>query len=107
MAFMNALASLVRRLLELELVDNGELTVGHLGGQSGAHGQLDFLVVHAEGVAARMRTEHGTAASPLRGADGALAGTAGALLAPRLLAAAADLAAGEGVAGALARQDAR
>ena len=47
-----------------------------------------------------MRTEHGAAAAPLRGADGALAGTTGALLAPRLLAAAADVAAGKGVAGA-------
>ena len=44
-----------------------------------------------------MRTEHGAAASPLRCADGALTSAAGALLAPRLLAAAADVAAVFGV----------
>ena len=38
---------------------------------------------------------------PLRSADGALAGTAGALLAPRLDAAAGDLCAGQGTLRAL------
>ena len=53
-----------------------------------------------------MRTEHGAAASPLRCADGALTSAAGALLAPRLLAAATNLAAGLGVMRALAPRSA-
>ena len=94
------------RLLELEVLDHGELAVGQLGGKRAAHGQLDDLAVHLLGVGTRMRSEDHAAARPMRCADGALTRTAGALLAPRLLAAATDLTAGEGVAGALAPRSA-
>jgi hypothetical protein len=52
--------------------------------------------VDLDRVVARARAEDDAAAGPLRGADRALAGAAGALLAPRLRAAAADHAARAG-----------
>ena len=55
-----------------------------------------LLAVDLEGVVARLRAEDGAAAGPDRRARRAGAGAAGALLAPRLGAAAADLAAGLG-----------
>ena len=89
------------RSLEGELVNHGELLVGQLSGKRGAHSKLDFLAVHAERVRTGVGTEHGAAANPLRGADGTLAGTTGALLTPRLLAAAANFATGLSVSSAL------
>ena len=89
-------ARLGRRLLEVEPVDHVDLLVGELGRERRAHRELDDLVRHLEGVAARVRSEDHAAACPLRSARRTLAGATGALLAPRLLAAAADLAAGLG-----------
>src|SRR5439155_12772791 len=61
------------------------------------HLGVDFLRV-----VARLRAEHDAAAGPQGRADGTGAGAAGALLAPRLLAAAADFAARLGRVRALA-----
>src|SRR5207248_2020902 len=62
----------------------------HMTGQGGPKGCLGDLAVHLLLEAARHLRERVTAAFELRGADRALAGTAGALLAPRLRAAAGD-----------------
>ena len=90
------------RLLETELLHHGERALGQLRGQSRAHGQLDFLVVHAERVAAGMRTKDHAAATEVRRTDSALTSTASALLAERLAATAADHAARARVVRALA-----
>jgi hypothetical protein len=75
-----------------------------LVGDGGAHGVAQRLAAHLARhrlvVAVRRGPERLAAALPLRGADRALARTAGALLLPRLLAAARDLAAPLGVVGA-------
>ena len=61
--------------------------------QRAAQRGLAGLAVDLDGVVARAGAEDDAAAGPLRGADRARAGAAGALLAPRLGAAAADHAA--------------
>ena len=83
--------------LEPEAVDDLELLVDELGRQRTAQGEALHLARQALLVGARVRPEHHAAAAVVRRGDGALAGAAGALLAVRLLATAADLAAGLGV----------
>src|SRR4029079_16581312 len=70
--------------------------------QRAAQRGLAGLAVDLDGVVARAGAEDDAAAGPLRGADRALAGAAGALLAPRLGAATADHAARAGRVRALA-----
>src|SRR5699024_11582726 len=65
-------------------------------------GQAAHLIVDVVAVAAGLGAQGDAAVGPLGSADGALAGVAGALLAPGLLAAARDFLADLGVLGALA-----
>src|SRR5690606_29950568 len=64
--------------------------------QRTAQGGGLHLLGCALGVAAGLRAVHHSTAGELRGADGALAGSSGALLPPRFATTAADLAAGFG-----------
>ena len=73
------------------------LVVADLGRERRADRQPAHLLRHLLGVVARVRPEDDTAAPPLWRADRALAGAAGALLAPRLATTTADLAARLGV----------
>ena len=86
-----ATAALVEGFLEAVVVDEHELAIGQLGGQRGAHSQLDLLVVHTLSVGTGLGGEDNATVTPLGSTDGTLAGTAGALLAPRLLAATGNL----------------
>ena len=81
--------------------ERDRLALGVHGERAAQCGAL-LLAVDLEGVAARLRAEDGAAAGPDRAAARAGAGAAGALLAPRLRATAADLAAGLGGVRALA-----
>src|SRR4051812_2523223 len=89
-----------RRLVEGGRVDDGKRPLLHVRGQRAAQrGAVGLLVdLHVE--AARRGRKHDATARELGGADGARAGTAGALLAPRLAAAARHHAAALGRAGA-------
>jgi hypothetical protein len=94
--------SLRGRLLECNVVQKDELGISELAGEDGAHCELDFLLVRAACMAVGRRSEDNAAADHLRSADGALASTAGALLAERLDAAAGNGCAVLGGVGALA-----
>ncbi len=100
-AFSAATASLVQGFSNPKSLTMTSSPSASLAEERGAHRQLDLLAVHLHLVGTGVRAEHHAAADPMGCADGALTSTAGALLAPRLLAAAANLAAGEGVSGAL------
>ena len=76
-----------------ELLDHDQLAAGQRVGQRRAERALHHLLVDALVVVAHDRAVGHAAADPLGRADRALARAAGALLAPRLLPAAADLAA--------------
>src|SRR5205823_5612366 len=73
-----------------ERVDDEERAVLHLLGERRAQGAACDLLRQLEVIAARGRTKHGATMPPNRVPDRADAGAAGALLPPRLLAAAAD-----------------
>src|SRR6185295_11487866 len=83
--------------VEAERVDDLELLVDELGGQRAAQGEALHLARQPLLVRARVRAEDDATATVVRRGDGALAGTTGALLAVRLAATTADLAAGLGV----------
>ena len=89
-------------LVHLDLVHNDQVAGSNLRGQSGLQGQSLNLLVQGVAVISGLGCKHNAAVSPLGSADGALTGAAGALLAPRLNAAAADLSAGQGALGTLA-----
>src|SRR4051794_12710030 len=72
------------RDVERPLVDHEHLALGRAVGQRGAKGEADHLLRGALRVAPRLRAVRHAAATPVRRADRALAGAAGALLAPRL-----------------------
>jgi hypothetical protein len=85
-----------------DLVDDDQVAVGSLVRQGAEQSQALDLLVDGEVVAAGLGAESNATVGPLRSADRALTSMAGALLAPRLLAAAADFLADLGVLGALA-----
>jgi hypothetical protein len=85
-----------------EVLDDGDVTGGRAVEQGAAEGEGLDLAVDLLGEIPGLRAEHDAAAGPQGRADGASAGAAGALLGVRLLAAAADFAAGLGRARALA-----
>ena len=92
--FSSATAALVLISRRRQRVDDDQRAVLQLLGERRAQrAELDLLR-QLEVVAARLRTEHRAALAPQRVADLADAGAAGALLPPRLLAAAADVARG-------------
>src|SRR6185437_7433280 len=78
------------------------LRIAVLGGQGRAQGAEQLLARHGPGVAAGLGAVDGAAVAPQRGADGADAGAAGALLLPELAAGAGDLGAALGLVGAAA-----
>src|SRR5262249_34467007 len=78
------------RRIELRSVDDGERPLLRMRSERGAQRGLLRLPVHLLHERARGLRERVTAAGELRRADRALAGAAGALLAPRLRAAAGD-----------------
>ena len=86
--------------VEVEAVQHDQVAPGVPVGQGRAQGQHLLLLVDPEAVVAGRRPEDDAAAAPLRGPDGALAGPSGPLLAPGLLAPAADLGPGLGRVGA-------
>src|SRR5439155_10194940 len=71
--------------------DHGELARLESVGQRATQRRALHLLVHAHRVVARLRPVRDAAAHPDRRADRAVPGPAGPLLAPRLLAATADL----------------
>src|SRR5665213_1101290 len=75
--------------VELGGVEHGDAAALELVGERGAHRGAAFLLVQARDVRAGLRSEDHAAVRPLRRTDRTLAGAAGPLLAPRLLAAAA------------------
>src|SRR5665213_619915 len=77
------------RHVELGGVEHGDAAALELVGERGAHRGAAFLLVQARDVRAGLRSEDHAAVRPLRRTDRTLAGAAGPLLAPRLLAAAA------------------
>ena len=77
-------------------VEHGDRAAVGVHAQRAAQRGAALLAVDLEGVVARLRAEDDAAAGPDRRARRAGAGAAGALLAPRLGAAAADVAAGLG-----------
>ena len=77
-----------------KLVDDADRVVAELGGQRGAERDPAHLARQLLLVGARVRAEHDAAAAVVRRGARALARAAGALLAVRLAATAADLAAG-------------
>ena len=85
-----------------ELGDDVDLAVTGAVRQRATEGGRDHLLVGALGVVARRGAVHDATAGPDRRTARAVTGTTGALLAPRLGATAADLAAGLGVVRALA-----
>src|SRR5690606_3879569 len=82
------------RLRELELLDRDEFAGRRAIEQSAAERELLHLGVDLFRVVARLRAEHHATTAPERRTRGAGAGAAGALLAKRLLAAAAHFTAG-------------
>ena len=78
-------------LADPPLVDDEHLALGGAVGQRRAQREPDHLLGSALAVVARLRAVRHTTTTPVRRADRALAGAAGALLAPRLRATAADL----------------
>ena len=78
-----------------DVVHNDHLAVCDLGGQCAEQCCSFGLLRNGDSVAAGLRAECYTAVRPLRRTRGTLACSAGALLLPGLLAAAADLGAGE------------
>ena len=90
------------RLREFELLDRDEFAGGRAVEQRAAERQRLHLRIDLLGVVARLRAEHYATTAPERGTVRARTGAAGALLAPRLLATAADFAAGLGGVRALA-----
>src|SRR4051794_11576986 len=84
------------RRVEAGRVQDGDRAALGVDRERAAQRGAALLAVDLEGVVARRRAEDGAAAGPDRVARRAGAGTAGALLAPRLGAAAADEAAGLG-----------
>ena len=98
----SALACLVDGVSNAVAVDERERLVADVVRErAGERGAAD-LAVHLDVEAAHARRERDAAAREVRGADRALAGAAGALLAPRLGAAAGDEPAGLGATGARA-----
>src|SRR6185503_3468817 len=85
---------------EPEAVEHADRLVAELGRERAAESQPAHLARQPLLVRARVRPEHGATAAVVRRGARALAGAARALLAVRLLAAAADLAARLGVVGA-------
>ena len=83
--------ALVFGSVDAPVVDDDDLALGGAVGQRAAQREADHLLGRALRVVAGLGTVRHTAAAPLRRADRALAGPAGALLAPRLGAAAAHL----------------
>ena len=81
-------------LVHLDLVDDDDVSGLSLGAQNGLQSQTADLLVERVAVIAGLRGKDDAAVRPLRGAGAALAGVAGALLLPGLLAAAGDLGAG-------------
>ena len=82
-------------LVHLDLVDDDDVSGLSLGAQNGLQSQTADLLVERVAVIAGLRGKDDAAVRPLRGAGAALAGVAGALLLPGLLAAAGDLSAGQ------------
>src|SRR6185436_6514720 len=81
-------------LVEVRRVEDRQRRALGVDRQDGAQRGAALLAVDLDRVVARRGPEHDAAAREVRCADRALAGAAGALLTPRLRAAAADLAAG-------------
>src|SRR5262245_47765432 len=79
-----------RRLVEGGLVHDGQRPLGGMRAERSAERRTVGLAVHLDGVAARLWRERDAAAGPLRRAGRARTRAAGALLAPRLPAAAGD-----------------
>src|SRR6185503_7914109 len=84
------------RLVDLRGVHRRQAAGGRVGRERDPQRLDAGLAVDLAGVAARVRAEHDAAAGPLRGADRALTGATGALLAPWLGAAPGHEAAGLG-----------
>ncbi len=82
-----------RGLVEARGVEDRERVALGVHGEHAAQRGAALLAVDLEGVVARRGAEDDAAAGEVRRADRALAGAAGALLAPRLRAAATDVAA--------------
>src|SRR5205085_5063673 len=82
--------------LDLELFDDGELASGGAIEERTAERQRLHLAIDLLRIVARLRAEHDTATTPERGANGAGAGAAGTLLAPRFLTTTTDFTAGLG-----------
>jgi len=89
-------------LVSSDLVNDDQVAVGSLVRQGAEQSQALDLLVDGVRVITRLGAESNTTVGPLRSADRALTCVAGALLAPRLFAAAADFLADLGVLGALA-----
>src|SRR5918997_697694 len=85
-----------------EPVEHPDPSIGSLGGESRTKRDLAHLLVGANRVVAWLRAEHGAAAHPYRATGGAMARSAGALLAPRLLPSSSNLGASLGRGGARA-----
>src|SRR6185437_11379727 len=81
-------------------IEHDQLALGLLGRERGLEREAADLLLQAEFVAAHHRAEDDGAAAELRRAQAALAGAAGALLPPRLLGGALDVADALGLVGA-------